>query len=64
MKINLPSRIKIAADEFAARIKPVIKKLNSGGIKTVGAIAAELNNQDIPAFRPWANGILPMYIIF
>lgn len=42
---------KQAADEFAHRLTPTLRKLNNRGICTVRAIAHELNKQGVPTFR-------------
>lgn len=48
---TLATRNKKAAEEFAHRLSPTLRKLNNRGITTVRAIAQELNKQGIPTFR-------------
>lgn len=48
---KLAIKNKKEADKFAAGLKPVIQSLNSKGIKSVRAIAEELNNRKVPTFR-------------
>jgi DNA invertase Pin-like site-specific DNA recombinase len=42
---------KNAADEFARKLSPVIKRLANRGIKTVRAVSSELNKRGVPTFR-------------
>jgi DNA invertase Pin-like site-specific DNA recombinase len=41
---------KKAADEFAAKLSPIIKRLKSRGIKSVRAICREFNRKGIPTY--------------
>lgn len=42
---------KKAAEEFAVQLSPLLKELRNNGIKTVRAIANEMNKRAIPTFR-------------
>ena len=42
---------KKAADDFALKLSPMIKRLKSNGITTVRAVSKELNRRRIPTFR-------------
>lgn len=47
------------ADEYAARLKPVIEEMQSRGITTVRAMVEELNLQQVPTFRGTAQWYIP-----
>ncbi|GGD64355.1 resolvase [Emticicia aquatilis] len=42
---------KKAAEEFAQRLSPLLKRLKHQGISTVRAVSQELNKQGVPTFR-------------
>jgi hypothetical protein len=42
------------ADRFAAELAPLINEIKEEGVKTVRAIAAELNRRAVPTARPGA----------
>jgi len=49
--IKLSKKNKKAADQFAKKMKPVIKKVQSLGFTSLQSITEELNRRHIPTFR-------------